>query len=206
MGTQVLTAEQARAVRNGQGGPPLTITAYETAIACLRECLEIDDTKYFSDFSAAAEAWAKIHRDETVLRLSRALKLHAAKRMRELAELRCGAEKKGRAGAHSVLLAHGMTQAEAIGARKLTEPGVLKAALARNVVPTLSSIRATNVKSPSVHIRYALAHMSKFLETTTPKEVAKDVSSVVRPSARRDARRASIWLAKFAEELDKPTK
>ena len=79
----VLTAAQAKqlAVRK----TTFKIVPYETAVKALRECLEYDEIKHWDNYADIAAAWAKIHRDDAVVRLGKAIKLHAYRRMGEWA-------------------------------------------------------------------------------------------------------------------------
>lgn len=62
---------------------------YETAIQALIECQTLDESRYWSDKADALAAWAKIYRSKKAEIESRKLKLHAYRRMGQLAiELR----------------------------------------------------------------------------------------------------------------------
>jgi len=123
--SQVITHEQARQITGGRD--VFTLVEYEQAVSLLRECLTLDDAKRFATYADAKAAWARIHHDETVLRLSRALKLHAARRMAELAEKERPTKyrrRRGRGGhrpqgARSLLREGGMKAGEIGGAIKL---------------------------------------------------------------------------------------
>jgi hypothetical protein len=83
----VITTEQAKQITGGR--TPLVPIEYEQAVRALAECTRLDEAKYWDDKSDALAAWAKIYRDKTVEREARALKLHAYRRMGQLAiELR----------------------------------------------------------------------------------------------------------------------
>jgi hypothetical protein len=79
----VITAEQAKQITGGR--TPLVPVEYEQAVQALVACITLDETKYWSAKADALAAWAKIYRDETVAREARALKLHAYRRMGEIA-------------------------------------------------------------------------------------------------------------------------
>lgn len=85
--TQVITKAQARQITRGR--TPLVPVEYETAIKALSECVTFEDSKYWSDKADALAAWAKIyHSNETLIKAKR-LKLHAFRRMGQIAnELR----------------------------------------------------------------------------------------------------------------------
>lgn len=89
----VINAEQARQIT--QGRTPLVPIEYETAVKALAECISLDEAKYWNNKADALAAWAKIYRSDEAERKARMLKLHAYRRMGELArELRPGGPKK----------------------------------------------------------------------------------------------------------------
>lgn len=79
----VLSEKQARQITGGR--KPHVPVQYEQAVQALAECLSLDEAKVWSAKSDALAAWAKIYRDDDVGRKARALKLHAFRRMGELA-------------------------------------------------------------------------------------------------------------------------
>jgi hypothetical protein len=126
----VITANEARAITgkvpSGNGGGPFLPVPYETAIRCIRECLTIDDAKYWDNFTDAQAAWAKIHHDDELLRLSKVLKLHASRRMGQLARRDAepvrslGRGKGKRGGPMQVFRAYGVEKRIADAAIKLS--------------------------------------------------------------------------------------
>jgi hypothetical protein len=58
---------------------------YETAVKALTACVSIDEAKYWSDKASALAAWAKIYHSKSIDRKAKVLKLHAYRRMAELA-------------------------------------------------------------------------------------------------------------------------
>lgn len=83
----VISAEQARKITGGR--TPLVPIEYEHALKALQACITIDETKYWSDKADALAAWAKIYHNDRATIEARRLKLHAYRRMGELAhELR----------------------------------------------------------------------------------------------------------------------
>jgi hypothetical protein len=79
----VLSVEQARKITGGR--KPLVPVEYEAALRALAACMCIDDAKYFNDKADALAAWAKIYRDDEAGHEAKRLKLHAYRRMGELA-------------------------------------------------------------------------------------------------------------------------
>lgn len=96
---------------------------YETAIKALDACTSLDETKAWNNAADALAAWAKIYNsDEAELKAKR-LRLHAYRRMGQLArELRPPGRMKGGGhrgclgklpGPNSLLQEHGLTKTEA---------------------------------------------------------------------------------------------
>lgn len=59
---------------------------YEDACKALVACTTLDEAKYYSDKSDALAAWAKIYKSDEAAMAAKRLKLHAYRRMSELAE------------------------------------------------------------------------------------------------------------------------
>lgn len=80
----VITAEQARKIVGNR--QPLLPAEYTEALKLLAECTTFDEAKYWSTKADIAAAWAKIYHSDEVMRRAKILKLHAYKRMSQLAE------------------------------------------------------------------------------------------------------------------------
>lgn len=102
--------------------PPMPVE-YDTAIKALGACTSLDETKVWNNAADALAAWAQIYNsDEAELKAKR-LRLHAYRRMGQLArELRPSGRMKGggyrgcqgkRPGAISLLQEYGLTKTEA---------------------------------------------------------------------------------------------
>jgi hypothetical protein len=123
---QVITQTQARAVLNGRA--PLIPVEYETACKALAACITLDEAKYWDNKADALAAWAKIYHSPDAERKAKQLKLHAFRRMGELAgELRPRKTLKGTAkgkgtlpGPVSLLKESGLNRREATAARRLS--------------------------------------------------------------------------------------
>lgn len=124
----VISAEQARKITGGR--TPLVPVEYEQAVKALQACLTLDEARYWSNKADALAAWAKIWHNDQAGAESKRLKLHAYRRMGELAyELRpnlgTGGQRnrnghKGTVpGAPSLLIDNGLTKASATAAVKL---------------------------------------------------------------------------------------
>src|SRR5208282_4621524 len=85
--TKVLTKEEAKRITKGR--TPLVPVEYETAITALTECAHLDEAKYWDNKADALAAWAKIYHSDECARKAKMLKMHAYRRMGQLAgELR----------------------------------------------------------------------------------------------------------------------
>ena len=116
----VLTREVARQITRGR--TPLVPVEYETAVKSLQACIDLNDAKYWDDKADALAAWAKIYRSDETLRKAKMLKLHAFRRMGELAgELKPLKNDKGgrQPGAIRALTDVGLSHNSAIAARRL---------------------------------------------------------------------------------------
>lgn len=115
-GTQVITAEQARTITGGR--EPLLPAEYESALKALAACIDIDEAKYWNTKADILAAWAKIYHSDEVLRKAKVLKLHAYRRMSQLAEeirpFKGGSSTGGRnPGPNSFLHEQGFSKSEA---------------------------------------------------------------------------------------------
>lgn len=107
----VITKEQAKQITNGR--TPLIPVEYEQAVTALQACTSIDDSKYWADKADALAAWAKIYRSDEAGRKAAQLKLHAYRRMGQLAtELKQG-RKITEAGPRMLLVERGLTLQQA---------------------------------------------------------------------------------------------
>lgn len=82
--TAVLSPAEARKALGGR--TPLLPPEYELAVQSLTECTTIDEAKYWSNKADVYSAWAKIYHSDEVMRKAKVLKLHAQRRMGQLAE------------------------------------------------------------------------------------------------------------------------
>lgn len=80
----VITAEQARKIVGNR--TPLLPVEYTEALKLLAECTTFDEAKYWNTKADIAAVWAKIYHSDEVMRRAKILKLHAYKRMSQLAE------------------------------------------------------------------------------------------------------------------------
>ena len=104
----LISAKKAREITGGR--TPLVPVQYETAIKALTECIHLDDAKVWADKADALAAWAKIYRSKDAELKAKQLKLHAFRRMGQIAEELRPTRRAGRnsLGAASLLIESGL--------------------------------------------------------------------------------------------------
>lgn len=205
---QVISAKQAREICGNR--TPLVPVEYETAVKALAECITLDEAKYWDNKADALAAWAKIYRSSEAERKAKLLKLHAYKRMGELAaEIRphIRTAQGMKPGASSLLIEHGLTKSQATQARHLAlHPEVLA-----------KEIERPNPRSPSrLHkawssqsdpdwgaIRGCMSELSAKTFDKDPEVLARMLEGPAINSARLLAIRLGEWLDAFEQALPK---
>lgn len=203
----VITSKQAKQITGGR--TPLVPVEYERACQALAQCVTIDEAKYWSDKADALAAWAKIYRDDQTGRKAAALKLHAYRRMGQLAaELRPKKAKYGGGllpGPRSLLRENGLSQSHAIAARTLArmdkEP--FDALIARPKIPTPTGVRlnpanselATWLQSAHSFRTHCRAVNAKEITTLVEKDRLGTVGALVTEILE--------WLDEFEQHLPK---
>lgn len=81
---KLITQAQAKQITGGR--TPNMPVEYENAVRSLQACIDLIDAKYWSDKADALAAWAKIYRSEEATLKAKQLKLHAYRRMAQIAE------------------------------------------------------------------------------------------------------------------------
>lgn len=126
---QLITKDTARKILGGR--TPHLPVEYETAVKALAECITLDEAKYWDNKADALAAWAKIYHSSEAERKAKMLKLHAYRRMGQLAEElrptkrgRVAGSLRNQLGARSLLVENGFTvtqAAAALGMSKVPE-------------------------------------------------------------------------------------
>jgi hypothetical protein len=185
----------------------LTLRIYERGCALLEQCITFDETKYWDSLADAAAAWGKIHNSDRVERLARALKLHAYRRLGEIAETQKAPVKaaKGRPpGPVAWLQSNGMSRNEAQAARGLANMGQAQFdELAGRAKPPLPvSVRKGHYTEwQRFYGRASLANVAAHTLRTKPTEAA-EFDGLERSKARTLARRLERWFKEFADALE----
>lgn len=218
----VLTREQARAITRGR--TPLVPVEYESAVKALQSCITLDEAKYWGEKADALAAWAKIYRNDQVGIEARRLKLHAFRRMGELAqELRppkLGAVKGAPQGSGtppgspSLLVKHGLRidQANACSAiakvpRREFEEIV---ALPKPPAPATFLYKFADRNTSDswriltgVHGGNSLTGFRSWLRGKEPKLLARALRKDEAQKARETVEEIVDWLDEFEEALPK---
>ncbi len=196
----VISSDQAKQITRGR--TPLVPVEYETAVKSLAACLTLDETKYWDAKADALAAWAKIYRDDDVGRKAKMLKLHAYRRMGQLAaELRPHVvTEKGRSpGPKSLLIESGMTSTAAEAATALSRFSDHKFSKAlREPKAPITIVRLTNAANPTyTKFCHAAQNVRSITRQHTAAEMARIVKSLSdgeKDTARRLCSDISEWL------------
>jgi hypothetical protein len=203
----VITAEQAKKITGGR--TPLVPVEYEQAVTALQACITLDEAKYWSEKSEALAAWAKIYRDGATLRKAKCLKLHAYRRMGELAaELRpsAGMVRTSR-GATTLLVEHGFSKNQAQVMRTLARMERVKFE---------QELVADNPRSPSKFAHQTqylnpvwqeIYHRLQAIRCVVRKHSATEAGASLSGQAVTTARQLAVelleWLDAFEQALPK---
>jgi hypothetical protein len=190
----VITADQAKKITGGR--EPLLPAEFEKACRDLASCRTFDEAKYWSDKASALAAWAKIYHSTRIAREARLLKLHAYRRMAELAKDIKKA--KGTAPA-KVLAAQGFEKWEAdeVMAVGRAPQEVYERALAKEVPPSPAHFRHLRA-TPDVNV---LQQFYRFCLRTDARDFAAAVPDKERAHLKRVITRIAEWADEFEQHL-----
>lgn len=178
---RVINESQARQITGGR--KPLVPVEYETAIKFLTACLTLDEAKIWDAKADALAAWAKIYRDDDVSRKAKMLKLHAYRRMGQLAtELRPHVvSNNGRSpGPLSLLIESGMTRNAAGAATALSrmkEPEFARV-LKKPAAPTTITKLANQADPLYGRFSHAAQNLRGICRQNTAAEMARAIKSL----------------------------
>lgn len=196
---------------------------YEEAVKALVACREIDEVKYWNTKAEVLAAWAKIHRSKQAELEARRLKLHAYRRMGQLAEeLRptraCGNPgSEGRTrGARSLLMEHGLTKNNATFATQISRipdtkftsivnsdrpAGVGSAAIhgmgrGKNKPPAISGVSYRTFSN-------GIAAFASLFRRNSARDLAKGMSKDEAKKCKAIVVELTNWLGEFEDNLPK---
>jgi hypothetical protein len=171
-----------------QNAPRLPVQ-YDVAVRALVECQSIDDAKEWDNKADALAAWAKIYKDNEVSIQAKRLKLHAYRRMYQLAN-EIQPKKFGSKGPWSLFQEHGFSKS---AANRISRIGRLAQAQFDAVVTS------ENPPSPT---RLVVVNLSKNPEWRLCQTALSHARNVINKMDRyRMAKKLSINEAKYARQL-----
>jgi hypothetical protein len=194
---------------------------YTTACKALAACLTIDEAKHFSDKADALAAWAKIYRSREAHIQARRLKLHAYRRIGELAiELRpqtTGRADMGkgrilaprRPGPMSLLIETGFTYSEAHTMRRVANmpAGAFENEINRPTPPTpsmmVNQFRKDATDQYLKFVRGRVPGALYFCRANSAKDLASGFSIDEALLVRGQVREIADWLDEFEQHLPK---
>lgn len=191
---------------------------YEQACKDLVACTTIDEAKFWDNKADALAAWAKMFKDEKAAVAAKRLKLHAYRRMGELAhELRPHVYRKGCPGSSpgpsSLLKEQGLTanQASAARALALVSKKVFDTAAKVPNPPTPRGFQRLMAPGTSAWksifgqngVMLDLRSKARKLDA---RQLAKDLMPDEIGRAREMIRECIDWLDELERHLSKPTK
>lgn len=218
----VITEKQARQITGGR--KPLVPVEYESAVKALMECSTLDEAKYWDNKSDALAAWAKIYHNDEALLQAKKLKLHAYRRMGELANEirppRSGGGINGRPkGASSLLVESGLTRPQATDALRISRatPKEFSDSMARGMGVTRTAeqfrgrgLNVANIstddwqwlyKSNGVGAKLSIARSA--MRQRAPRVVAAGIATHEIAQARTLVIEIQEWLDEFEQYLPK---
>jgi len=205
--------EVAKALAKRKDDPVMPV-AYTTAVKALAECCNLDEASTFVDSSEALAAWARIYKKNEAGRQARQLRLHAYRRMgqiaRELAPVKPIPGGGRQAGPVAKLREHGLSRHGADAANHLGKMGDedFDAVVNQDIPPAPTSV-ARRFREPSQLTAWRALQQRKgtpfacstFVQKTDPATVAKTLSADERDVARRSTENMIRWLQAFNRAL-----
>lgn len=184
------------AVSRARPAPPVLPSDYGRAVACIRSLETLEEGRHWSDRAEALAAWARIYRDDEVGRQARRLRLHA---LRRLAELAGGL---GNGGAEA-LRAFGFTAAQV---RKIRGVGRVDPRRFAEAVeaedPPATYVLLAEERTPDGALK-SLRAVLHFADRVTPSDAAAAVNGAARGYTAQRLPQLLEWLRRFARELDR---
>lgn len=192
---------------------PLPV-AYREAIKALERCQDIDEAKEFIDQAEALAAWARIYKKNEAGKQARALRLHAYRRMGELAQElapRKGTSKGGsQPGPVALLKSVGMSRHHADAANHLAKmPDDNFSLVVNQDVPPAPTSVVRRLRQPDNLSSFSQLKARqnspfacrRFITEHRPQKLARMVSNSEIPGIRRTCEATIQWLQAFLRAL-----
>lgn len=149
---------------------------YDRALQALAACTRIDEARTWDNKADALAAWARIYRNDRASELAKQLKLHAYRRMGQLAEeLRPKAPNQS--GPRALLLAEGLSMPQASAARCLARMPAQKfdESLLTPASPVTVAQRQSNRRPVWKRFGRASSMLVTFLEERAAEQLANEI-------------------------------
>lgn len=212
----VITSDQAKQITGGR--TPLVPVEYEAAVKALQACSTLDEAKYWGNKADALAAWAKIYRNDQAGIEAKRLKLHAYRRMGELAAelrprtMRTGTEwhlKRGaNPGPKSLLVEQGLTKSQAesaVGVYRRTK-AEFEAIVSSPRPPSPIVLLRNGANTYYGEIRAALMQARSLMRKRDAVQIARGLTDKEAETARRLIGDLGEWFDAFDQALPKVKK
>jgi len=189
---------------------------YTRAVKALEICCNLDEAKAFTDGAEALAVWAKIYKKNEAGRQAKQLKLHAHRRMGQLAiELAPNRGRKGHDGGRApgpiaMLRSHGLTRHQADAAHHLAKIGSedFDTIVEQDVPPAPTTVARRLRKIDKLSPWKALVGRprtpfgcSTYIANNSPAEVARMLTDDDAHLAAQKADALIKWLQDFRRAL-----
>ncbi len=189
---------------------PRIPVVYTEAVKAIAACRTLDESKHWSDKADVLAAWAKIYRDDEVALEAKRLKLHAFRRMSELAEAlrpQLYANKGGHrpvkfAGPVSLLREQGFTRSQCATIRAVgkLKPSQFESALKGAVGPSkarLGVCKGSAAWKQLVLASNGIQQWAAYCSRNDAATLARGLSGAEQQKARKLLRKVRAWIAVF---------
>ena len=194
----------------GQAHAVMPLELYETALKALDACSSLEETRHWDNKADALAAWAKIHNSTEAEIKAKRLKLHAYRRMGELAaELRpLPKGVRGQNGPVSLLLEYGLTRGRANAARfiSLLPNAKFQELLVRPLAPTTATFMLVRSGHP---VWRSFLSSATNLRACLRRHPPQEIAAIARSLGERQEHTLKalvIGLAERFEEFDQGLK
>lgn len=182
---------------------------YEEACRAVVACTTINEAKYWSDKADALSAWAKIYNEDKVTIEAKRLKLHAYRRMAELADEimpSWRAERGFRCASVPIILKdYGIPEGQAriIGRIGELPASKVKQAIDQKKPPTPSTLALVDSTAQPdwTRIKRTLSSLISLTKDLNVTRLAKKMDAFERERAYDLAHDANVWTFRLMEEI-----
>jgi 2-keto-3-deoxy-galactonokinase len=194
---QVITSSQARQITRGRTA--MVPAEFDAAVKAVAACTQFDEAKYWTDKASALAAWAKIYHSQGISRQARILRLHAYRRMAQLAQDIQKENGKGRI--RTILEEKGLSVTEARqidGVGRATKRQFEKA-IASQVPPAPWAFSRGTEAAELAYFR----SMHRLVTSTTPVQFCSLITDKNEDAFRAKVKEITEWLDELDHRLGK---